>query len=618
MILPDLPPEIIYLIASYFSTASALVNLAQTCHRLHTVVAAEDWRIFRAFVKSRFPYVQDSSFWKDAAQALTTRSRALDRYGVVGRFVLPSKKAVKLGSHRSSRRDNPTIGYRPAIDSYETWNAAGWKDHKEVLAWGAADEVVLRIRQQDKRPKERWFVFNDLDHISSLDDICGLHLLRPNHYNKQEDKEQMILGRLRGELLHLAIAPDQASWEYKQKFVTHGPELERIDLSSGSDPILAAHMSHGAISFYSTTTDESEVHAFARIRVDPYNSQRNKYSKFLSSNRFAVETGRPDDALAISKITQERLSLEREIGIESLELEDQLGPTPKPTVSGIAPLEIQAYGRPSGDVFLAAWGDRAVRYVFVLRYAVFPISTNKAYRLHDLRSDKSFESIYRDSSDQNPIYCVHSFGYDNFAAGAGGEGVVKLFDLRMPKNYNYLEARPSSRVSQTTRRNSATPKPHHPRGGLSLFLSHPPPLRSNAPRARSTHRYRGPIYTMTSPSILSPTIYTGVADGVFRLDFASTDDLTGPCRQWYHSQLGLDLNNSNSPNNDSSSRRPDRILELSGYERPDPRHHSRSLKLRTQQPFSSIGADDVVNERETGWDRRWERLGQPGAWRRSD
>lgn len=125
---------------------------------------------------------------------------------------------------------------------------------------------------------------------------------------------------------------------------------------------------------------------------------------------------------------------------------------------------------------------------------------------------------------------------------------------------------------------------------------------------------------MSSPSILSPTIYTGVADGVFRLDFASTDDLTGPCRQWYHSQLGLDLNNSNSTNNNdhSSSRRPDRILELSGYERPDPQHHSRSLKLRTQQPFSSIGADDVANERETGWDRRWERLEQPGAWRRSD
>jgi hypothetical protein len=234
-------------------------------------------------------------------------------------------------------------------------------------------------------------------------------------------------------------------------------------------------------------------------------------------------------------------------------------------------------------------------------------------RLHDVRSSRPFEATFRDSTDQNPVYSILPFGHDRFVVGAGGDAVVKIFDLRMPNTYNYLNAKGPSFTSH--------PKPSHqdtapsangiqnsinyPRKDFSLFLSQPLPTSR---RSRNNSAYRGPIYTLSSPSPSSPSIYAGIVDGVFRLDFASTDDLTGPRRDWYRDNLALDLKTARSS--------PDRVLQMSGYERPDPEAVTSSVKLRTQLPFSSVKDEDIRNEQLTGWDRRWERLDADAAWRR--
>jgi hypothetical protein len=125
---------------------------------------------------------------------------------------------------------------------------------------------------------------------------------------------------------------------------------------------------------------------------------------------------------------------------------------------------------------------------------------------------------------------------------------------------------------------------------------------------------------MSSPSPLSPTIYAGIADGVVRLDFASTDDLTGPHKSWYRDNIDLDLErlDDSSASKYSKTAIPERILELSGYERSEIYDTTRTSMLRAQQPFHDIGNEDVENERLTGWDRRWKPLAKPGAWRRQD
>ncbi|KAL4806853.1 hypothetical protein BDV18DRAFT_120559 [Aspergillus unguis] len=597
MLLLDLPPEIIYLIATHLPTASALAYLARSCRRLHQILASEDWRIFRAFVKSRFYNIRTPPFWKDVAQALTSRSRALDRHAVIGRFVLRPSNAEQVGaSTQATRGDNPTHGYRPAIDSYEVWNGSSWHDRREVLAWGAAHELVLQIRQTGAQTVHKSLVFNDLEHISSHDDIRGVHLLRPEHRAKSHDQEHLIFGRMRGELVHLAIAPDHQSYEIKQKFQTSGLEIERTDMCDGADPILAAHLSNGTIVFYNTTMDGPEIQAFGRIQIDAGLSARNKSSKFLSPTRFAVATGRSEDAIAISTISQERIAHEHLISADFLVPGASNGLSKKATVTAIAPLCGQT-GESPGNTFLAAWGDGVMK-------------------LHDLRSHRPYERSYVDIADQNPVYCIHPFGHDRFVVGAGGDAVVKIFDLRMPALYNYRTARqpssPQANGFSSSAASRAIDSSSQPSKDLSIFLSSDTPASRHHNHPRFTrHRYRGPIYTMSSPSLLSPTIYTGIAGGIVRLDFASTDDLAGSNNAWYRDAIDLDLSHNKGSYTSET-------IELSGYERPDSRDTTTCSKLRSQTPFTAINERNIENELATGWDRRWNPLDAPGAWRRRD
>lgn len=605
--LTELPAEIIYNIVLHLPAVSCLTSLAETCHHLHLLIAAEDSRIFRTFLKTRFPWIEPPPFSKDAARALTSRSRALDKRAVVGRFVVPPKDVIKVGSHRGTRADTPTLGYRPAIDSYEVWNGDFWSDRKEVLAWGAADELIVHIRQTGSKPSDKWVIFNDLDHVSSYDDICGVTLLKSEKFLQDPDKEHLIFGRVRGELVHLSITPDNAAHTYEQEFVTHGSGLERIDLSDGPAPILAAHFDNGSIALYHTATEQAKVHPFAHLQTGYEGVSRNKYSKFLSPTRLAIGTGRMQDSLSIARVTPDSVSLERKIGVDSLDIPSEVRANWRvnANVSAVPPLTAQADGGQSGDVFLAAWGDRAVR-------------------LHDLRSPEPYEYTYRDTTDDNPVYCVHPFGHDRFVVGAGGDAVVKFFDLRMHNTYSYLNGAfpPVSPTadkssSKKSRRDNSI---RYPRKDYSIFLSHPPPGLSNSNRARprrnnnanSRLSYRGPIYTMSSPSALSPTIYTGVVNGIFRLDFACTDDLTSASHQWHEDNIALDVNAEVSV----AAPAPDRVVELSGYERPEANNTTTTSKLRTQQPLSPGLNSDDTNEVVSGWDRRWEFLDWDAPWRR--
>jgi WD40 repeat protein len=600
----DLPSEIIYHIALHLPTANALAHLAQTCRRLHGIITAENSRIFQAFVQSRFPSIKTPPFWKDAAQALASRSRALDRNAIVGRFVVPPETATKIGSHEVTRRDNPTLGYRPAIDSYEIWNGQSWADRKEVLAWGAANQVVMRIKQTGARARENWIQFNDIDHISSYDDICSLHLLSSEErYQQDADTEHLIFGRLRGDIAHLAISPSEATYEYKHKFLTYGLRLDKTDLSNDTERTLAAHFENGSIALFHSMDEQEEIEPFTWFR--PEGVSRNKYSKLLSSSLLAVGTGEAESALSISTITPDGVAPYRTIGADTLET-DSTSLKSKVNIGCIEPLNRHALSGSPGDVFLTAWDDYTIR-------------------LHDLRSPAPYEVAYKDVSDLNPIYSLHAFGHNHFLAGAGGEAIVKLFDLRMCNTYSYLDAQvPVTRSQRTngTEKNSTSTTPktqtgNIPRNGFSMFLSHhpPPPFPHQAPaRNRQRGQYRGPIYTISSPSPSSPTVYTGVVDGIVRLDFASTDDLTGSRKEWYEHNLDLGVNTGPAPSTDSNME----AFNLAGYERPDADDFSTTSKLRNQRAFWDTGAADAELEAATGWDRRWEHLEEPGAWRRHD
>lgn len=210
---------------------------------------------------------------------------------------------------------------------------------------------------------------------------------------------------------------------------------------------------------------------------------------------------------------------------------------------------------------------------------------------------------------------MHPFGQDRFLAGAGGDAVVKIFDLRMRGSYHYLEAQAPATPAQSSPK-ARKPKSVCPRKDFSFFLSTQSPSLAarHRQRARRADRYRGPVYAMSTPSPCSPTVYTGVVDGIVRLDFASTDDLTGPSKEWYDFNLNLGVDRGEP----STQVETDQLLRLAGYERPDPDDLTTTSKLRNQHGSWYPESRHMHNEAVTGWDRRWDPLEKPGAWRRRD
>lgn len=589
--LDRLPSEIIVNLTVYIPSLKSLTSLSQTCRRLHAIFTAEESAIFRTFVLNRFGQTPTPPFWKDAACALAARSRALDRLGLIGRFVPPSENAIRIGTREAYRLDNPTLGYKPSIDSYEVWNGESWADRKEVLAWGAGHQLVMRTKQSGKEAEEKWIVFNDADHPTSYDDICGLHLLEPEKNGKGMDIENVIFGRCRGELLHVALSPEDASVEYKNVFNTHGLLLDRTDLCGNT---LTAHLDDGSIAFYKTGGEKKDVEPFETVREEEGASSRKRYSKLLSRDRVAISEAKLSNSLVVSTIAPDGLHHERELSIKFLDPEEELRASPHASVSAIAPLNTHTLSGAPGDVFIAAWGDRTIR-------------------LHDLRSPHSFEGTYRDSVDLSLIYTVHPFSHDRFLAGASGDAVLKIFDLRMTNAYNYLEAQIPA-TSPTNGKPRERNMNFGPSKDFSLFLSaHPGAVTPRQfSRAQQGGAYRGAIYAMSSPSPSSPTVYTGVTDGVVRLDFASTDDLTGSAQSWYdyNLDLGVEKGQPSVPVDTKN------VLQMAGYERPHPDDVTITSKLRKQHGSWYPESKFINNEVVTGWDRRWEPQEKPGAWRR--
>ncbi|KAJ5157130.1 uncharacterized protein N7482_008230 [Penicillium canariense] len=591
--LPELPSEILCNIALHIPSAYGITRLAQTCRRIYKIIAAEESWLFRAFIQDKFPAIQTPPFWKDAACALTSRSRAVDRLGIVGRFVILPETITRIGIQRETRRDNPTMGYRPPIDSYEAWNGGSWADKKEVLAWGAGEKLLMRTKQSGKHQRNNWVLFNDVNEPSSHDDILGLHLLEPEH-GKEIDTENVIFGRRQGDIRHIALSIADATYDDKKIFRTQGLELNETDLINGSTSIMCAQFLQGSTALYHTDTDEQDVQPFAWIR--PERSSRGRKSKLLSSSRIAVATMDGKDSLVISRISPDGLFPEQTIRVSSLDVESKMGHYTCQAISAIEPLNYHPLAGSPGDVFLAAWGDRTVR-------------------LHDLRSPRAYEGTYEDPTDDNFIYSVRAFGHDRFLIGSGGNALIKLFDLRCT-SYSYLEARGPQAAAP-----SNAPIEHnqgqYPSKDFNIFLSAQPPPSFNRhitsrPTRMGSYSYRGPIYSMSTPSPSSPTVYTGIAGGLIRLDFASTDDLTGPVKEWYDCNLDLGFDAEMKPADESS------LITVAGYERPDPDDLTTTSKLRKQHGSWNLRLKDAHRGAETGWDRRWEALEKPGAWRRQD
>jgi len=107
-----LPPEIVAQIVAHIETARALSHFSLTCKRIYALIENDGFRIF---TQSRFPYAESPtthglSFWRNAAQGLTTLSRNWERKAFIVRRINPSRDANEDGRRQSRRTQNARNG----------------------------------------------------------------------------------------------------------------------------------------------------------------------------------------------------------------------------------------------------------------------------------------------------------------------------------------------------------------------------------------------------------------------------------------------------------------------------------------------------------------------------
>ena len=397
--LTELPSELLDCVLVHIETAQALTRLSITCKGLYAII---EQRGFRLLIQTRFPSIAvplpadpcanggDSAlhispkFWKDAAHGLTTLSRNMDRRAFIAQAVqVPENNRNNRvrGNPRRRRRHGPSMGFLPVIDSYEAWHGGDWASRKEVVAWGAGAQLVLRLRvmEPDSRedirsetseqgPRVCWQIYSKPGVHEGRDDITALNMLPQSLGNTEE----LILGRASGslELIRLDI---KSGDEVLATYDTGGMSVRYTTINNRNKTVAATCLGDHTVALYPLKPEERQVRSYASTTVQKVGENARTWStKFLSEGRLAVGLGRSKQPIHIYDLGQGFQKLGHAIHLEvdgdaSLTRSDDVGPnSPGTSIYSIAPLPASSTSSGvEGDVFLSGAYDAHVRYAFL-------------------------------------------------------------------------------------------------------------------------------------------------------------------------------------------------------------------------------------------------------------
>ncbi|KAI5305871.1 hypothetical protein KEM56_003030 [Ascosphaera pollenicola] len=554
-----LPPEIVYDIAGYAHSASDLCHLAQASRRMHDVISTDNYRSFQGFLRSRYPTAAVPPIWKDAVHALVSRENAFKLRAVQARMLKIPPHIHHGGSNKGARRnDRPTLGFRPPIDSYELWRSGSWNDRKEVMAYGAGADLVIRIKNNEhplskgtewepwhrEKDEAAWILHGSPEMANSLDDITGVHLLP--QLNTTSAFEEVIFARRRGCVERVVLNPSDDAVVKKKYDTGMDSFIDRTDIDNKLHSTLAVTMDRGPILLFNVNDDRDIPQPFARI--DP--ERRDGPSRPLTSRLFneesiAVWSHRLNNAINLFHITESgvREVQSFECGEERKNVYEIVGMDP-------------AWGR---RPFLSGWQNGTVK-------------------LHDIRVPHAWVGCFEDSIRFDPVYCIQPIGSMHFLTGIGSEGIVQLYDFRQPKSaVSQAQVPAQADQAASATRPTVQPKYAPKKDGFTMFVS--PTVGRLADRAKA--RYRGPIYTLSQPSSSSSSVWVGIESGICRLDFVSSHDLAGPSSSWYSANCQIDPYkwDRKGPYRDLVH------FELAGYENKDAGRPLVQPSYRSQMQF---------------------------------
>ncbi len=509
------------------------------------------------------------------------------------------------------------MGYQPVIDSYESSTGASWTSRKEVLCWGAGAELILRRKgmgdeverawQEASIGRERlekydphhhkidWAVYKKKHLQEGRDDITSVNLLRTSQ-RPDDSSEYVIVGRASGGLECLRLLPEKHESPVVANYMTDDRPVRGATVSPSMEPLLAACLSDGTVAIYPITHNKAAVKPLGELQIIPPEKPGRTWStRFLSRDRLAVGIGQSTEPLHIYPINQADIPTKplRKFGVEGADLtvygDDTIHPistfpSGSSSIYSLAPIAPSSQaGGAEGDIFLSGWYDGAVR-------------------LHDMRSPASCTAIYNDPIDvASPVYSLLALGRERFIAGGARHSILKIFDLRMAGGKAYYAADLESCSAQTSR-NPPTPAPggggvccdwHYEvrfdRRDWNIFLNPRGPGFYKLGTRRSSE---SPIYSLSSPSASSPSLYAGVENAVVQFDVVGMMDRHpdpvfryGPPK--IRGARDAEVRRKWDPHRD--------VMRLAMYEQVN----MGSMRLRVQ---SSVG--DMESSMR-GWDERW-------------
>ncbi|KAF2449278.1 hypothetical protein P171DRAFT_427491 [Karstenula rhodostoma CBS 690.94] len=622
--LDTLPVELLEIVTSNLSRPKDIVSLALTCGRLRHFVQLYGWE---AFLKGRFGLLRPSGDARHTVHGLTTLYRNWDRKAFTARYLEPGANVTSLNSGEKTRWRGPqgqTMGYQPSVDSYEEMGSA-WVDRKEVLAWSAGANVVMRVKETGHRgarvwqeigidaddPHEpgmfghpnAWYTYKIPESFEGRDDITALKLLRP--HQKSGDAEYAVFGTASGRLSLLSSDLEQRR-ATEQLYDTGSRTVGSISISAASEPLMAATLGDSSIALYPANYDqtgEDPIKALSEVR--PIGSGmsigRIWSSNFISDSKVAIGLGPTLEPIQIYDVTPNGLTAEpiRKINLNSSHSVES-GHAARPyntSVYPIIPIAIGSQGGSTEGVFLSGGYDGLVR-------------------LHDLRSPHDFETIFWDVTNDSAIYSLACQGLERFVAGSSMHSMLKVFDLRFPGSHAYHSisipaVTPSKSKPQDytysaviDRFQDTTTKPVT--SGWNVFLS----PRNSSRGAATRHPYRpgprtedSPVYSLSIPSPTSPNIYAGLEGAVQNLNFVSVldahpDPLLSHARDYLSEWQNHDIKKMYNPHND--------VLNLGMYEQGS--EEGLGMQLLIQDDVSAeLGKNEkrkAFAERR-GLDERW-------------
>lgn len=597
--LADLPVELLNQIVSQ-CPATSVGHLSRTSKSLHEFVEKEGWR---AFTQTHFTNLSPSFHWRDAARSLTTLSRNWQRRAFLATYLAPSGDATALPAGQAIKKwrrpAGQTMGFQPAIDSYEHFIGSRWTDRRQVVAWSAGAELVVRVKvrdasteeayqiatPQDKRDKfenngtqVRWWTYKPLSSVEGRDDITSVRLLKQNDPTPRssiDSSEQIIIGTANGDLQLVEVPPASDSGVIKTYYVTNGVSVRSSSLSTDVEIAhdhpqhLAANLSDSRIALYRVDPTQFKIAPASEINAI---SQRQKgcriwSTKFLDSTHLAIGLGPSVEPINIFEIRPEGIVEEpvRKIGLTGSA--DELDPISASSIYPIEPLMDSNGGR-NGNLFLSGGYDGIVR-------------------LHDMRSPSSFTAVYHDPTDDAAIYSLLSRGRDRVVAGASRHGLLKIFDLRMSGGSMYDYAGASDTNDSST-------------GDWNIFINPRDRYVNSAWRGPNSCMRRsaeGSVYSLSSPSPTSPFIFAGVENAVVEFNFSSVLD-KHPDPIFIGSTTGKKGKRDNVP---SYLQHKQDILNLAMYSQGTDGSRE-AMKLRTQRSVEETLGQDI---NPAGLDERW-------------